>query len=322
MGFTIPAILFIGEEPMKHSKLKLLSTLEWYLLIMVPVFGTVVFSIIPLFLTFANSLQNMAENFVGLVNYELLFANSEFQQAFGNTIYMGILGILMNIPLAFVLATMLNNVNRGKSFYKICFLLPLIMSMVTVALLFKFIFSADPNSIANSVLRFFGAAPRGFFNDPTMSRETVVFMAVWKGIGYNVILFFAGLQTLPREYYEAAQIDGANEFKQWFYITIPCMRNIFIFVYITTAINVLRRFTDVFTVGGEPGAPAGSMFTIMMFIYRNSFSTRWSRDLGAGSAASVVLFFLIITITMINVYLTEGDGVKNFLSRFRIKRSN
>ena len=299
------------------SKIAIKETIEWYLLVSVPVIGTVAFSVIPLLMTISDSMRNISGSFVGFINYSILFTDIEFKQSVGNTLYMGILGMLLNIPLAFVLATMLNNIKHGKSFFKVSFLLPMIMSMVTVSLLFKFIFSAHPNSIANSVLRLFSVAPMGFFNDPAMSRESVIFMAVWKGIGYNVILFFAGLQTIPKEYYEAAQIDGANEFHQWFRITIPCMSNIFTFVYITTAINVLKRFADVYAISNEFGSPAGSLFTIMLFIFRKSFSTRWAKDLGLGSAASIILFLIIIIITIINLNITENSEEKRM--RFRLK---
>ena len=190
--------------------------------------------------------------------------------------------------------------------------------------LFLFILSAHPNGVANSLLRFFGMNPRGFFNDPKMSRETVVFMSLWKNVGYNVILFFAGLQTLPREYYEAAQIDGANEFQQWYRITIPCMRNIFTFVYITTSIGVLRRFGDVYAISSEMGAPGGTLFTIMIYIFRKTFSTKWVKDVGRGSAASMILFLLIITITIINLLITESDekGEKKGLLGFLRGRAN
>ncbi|MDR0657251.1 MAG: sugar ABC transporter permease [Treponema sp.] len=302
------------------SKAVFKENIEWYLLVLIPVLGTVGFSLIPLFMTISDSTRNMSGNYVGFLNYSILFKDIEFRQSVGNTVYMGVLGMFLNIPLAFVLATMLNNIKRGKSFFKTCFLLPMIMSMVTVSLLFKFLFSADPNSIANSVLHLFSIAPKGFFNDPAMSRESVIFMSIWKGIGYNVILFFAGLQTLPKEYYEAAQIDGANEFQQWFRITIPCMKNIFTFVYITTAITVLKRFTDVYAISNEFGSPAGSLFTIMLFVFRKTFSTRWAKDLGLGSAASTVLFLFIIMITIINLYITENDDERGkSRRRFRIK---
>ena len=293
---------------------------EWYLLLAIPVIGTIVFSIYPLAASVKDSLCNANGSFVGTANYQILFNDTEFRKALVNTLYMGVLGILCNLPLAFVMANMLNKVSRFKSVFKTIFLLPMMMSMVTVALLAKFIFSADPNGLANVVLSLFHLGKCGWFNDPGTSRETLIAMAVWKGLGYNVILFFSGLQTVPVEYYEASRIDGANEWNQWMYITIPSMKNTFIFVYITTAINVLKRFADVYAVSGEFGAPAGSLFTIMLFIYRKTFSTRFSKELGMGAAASIVLFLIILIITAANYLLTEGDEGKTGKWKAKMKR--
>ncbi len=281
--------------------------LEWYLLIAIPLIGTLIFNVVPLFQTIVNSMSNSQSQFIGFTNYGITFKDYEFKQSVFNTLYMGILGVFLNIPIAFTLANMLNNIPKGKNVYKVFFLLPLITSIVTVAILFKFIFSPDKASIANYVISLIGMQPLGWFNDVNMSRETLVMMALWKGIGYNVILFFAGLQTVPTELYEAATIDGANERQKWRYITIPCMRNTFIFVYITSCIAVLKRFADVYAVSSEYGNPGGTLFTIILYIYRKSFSTLFYKDLGVASAASVVLFILILVITAINYFLTERD---------------
>ena len=176
----------------------------WYCFILVPVIGTVMFNFYPLIMTFIKSFQNNRSVFIGTVNYQILFTDKEFIESVVNTLYMGILGVGLNIPIAFMLANMLNRITIGKGFFKIMFLLPLIISIVAVALIFKFIFAADGAGVANYVLGLFGAEPQKWFASTAQSRETVVIMALWKGIGYNVILFFAGLQSISTEYYEAA----------------------------------------------------------------------------------------------------------------------
>ena len=101
----------------------------------------------------------------------------------------------------------------------------------------------------------------------------MVLIAVWKGIGYNIILFFAGLQGISADMYEAAEIDGANAFKRWLYITIPASKNTFTFVIMTSTIAALKRFTEIYAVSRETGNPAGKLETIMLYIYKNSFSS-------------------------------------------------
>lgn len=288
-------------------KKKIRDTRDWYFLLLIPILGTIVFSLMPLMQTIVDSLHNASANFVGLANFKILFNDGEFIKSINNTIYMGILGIILNIPLAFIIANMINSIVWGKDIFKTVLLLPIVMSMVTVALLFKFIFAADENSIANSVLRLLGMETSSWLNNPAYSRILIVVMNLWKNLGYNVILFLAGLQNVRRDYYEASSIDGATTFKQWIYITIPCMKNTFVFVYINMCINVLKRFTDVYAISTETGEPAGSLFTIMLYIYRKSFSTKFSKDLGAASAASLVLFAIILGVTLMNFLLTEGD---------------
>lgn len=284
----------------------------WYLFILIPIVGVVVFNFYPLLETFRLSLYNTRGNFIGAVNYDILFSDREFAVSVKNTVYMGILGILLNLPLAFILAVMLNRIKRGQGFFKVMFLLPMIMSMVSVALIFKFIFSAEPAGMVNYFLSLFNIPPQKWFASTSQARETVVLMAVWKGIGYNVILFFSGLQSVPEEYYEAASIDGANEAHKIWYITLPCVKNTVIFVYITTCINVLKRFAEVYAISSEYGYPGDSLLTIILYIYRKSFSTLFFKDLGVGSAASIILFLIIMLITALNFLVTEreDDGTR------------
>lgn len=291
---------------MKQSRIR--GTLEWYLLLLIPLVGTVAFNIFPLFQTIVDSLQNVRNAFIGGVNYRILFSDPVFGQSVGNTLYMALLGVCFNVPIAFVIANMLNNVQRTKNVYKVVFLLPMIMSMVTAGILFKYLMMPSKEGVLNYLLGFFGMGPYMFLNDPATARESLIVMAVWKGMGYNIIIFFAGLQTVPRELYEAAKIDGANEWKQWVHITIPSSKNIFTFCIITSAIGALKRFADVYAISGETGNPAGALNTIMLYVYRNSFSTLNYKDLGRSSAASVVLFVIILAVTLLNFKLTGSDN--------------
>lgn len=284
------------------------KTYQWYLMLAVPIIGMLVFNLYPLLQTLVDSFQNTKNAFIGFINYKILFSDEVFIQSLKNTLYMAVLGVCLNVPFAFIFANMLNNVPVGKNVYKVFFLLPMVLSMITVGTLFKYLLASDESGIVNHLLSYLGLGPYAFFNDPATARESVVLMAVWKGMGYNVILFFAGLQVVPRELYEAAKVDGATEFKQWIHITIPSIKNTFTFVFITSTIAALKRFTDVYAISGEYGTPAGALNTLMLYIYRNSFSTLNYKDLGRASAASIVMFVVIMVITLINLRLTSGDN--------------
>ncbi len=300
---------------MKKNKLN--DVIGWYLMILIPILGTIIFNIYPLIQTLINSFENSQGNLVGTVNYEILFSDELFNKSLNNTFYMAVLGVGLSIPIAFTLANMINNIIKMQSVYKVIFLLPMIMSMVTVAILFKFIFYPDQSGIANYILGMFGIAPKGFFNVANMSRETMIVLALWKNLGYTIILFLAGLQGIEYQQYEAASIDGANEFHKWVYITIPNLKNTFTFVLITSTIGAFKRFTEVYAVAGLDGGPSGTLSTIMTYIYSKSFSTLNYKDLGVASAASIVLFGIILIITLINFLLTESNKVslKSILKR-------
>lgn len=290
---------------------------EWYVMLAIPVLGTIIFNIWPLILTMIGSFQNTAGSFIGLVNYQILFSDPLWPKAVGNTLYMGVLGVGFSIPIAFLMAYMLNRVPLLKNVFKTIYLFPMIVSIVAVAMVFKFIFNADANSPVNLLLQKFGLAPLGWFSSTSTSRETVIIMTLWKNVGHSAILFFAGLQTMPTELLEAADIDGANEWHKLWNITVPNMKNTLIFVFITNTIGALKRFSDVYAIASEYGEPGDSLMTIMVYIYRKSFSTLFYKDLGVASAASFVLFLVIIAITMVEMKVTGESEALIGVSRKR-----
>lgn len=122
-------------------------------------------------------------------------------------------------------------------------------------------------------------------------------MGLWRGFGYNIIIFYAALQSVPTELYEAASVDGVSAVKRWWYITLPLMRPIIMVVVVMELIGSMRRFGDVFVIGGVDGAPGGSLQTVVVYIYRYAFL---SNQVGIGSAASFILFFIIFILTLLN----------------------
>ena len=286
------------------GNLKRRQYMSWYRLLLIAIIGTLVFNFYPLIETFITSLKNMNGSFIGFTNYKILFSSDEFRQSIINTLYMAVLGVGLNVPLAFIIASVLNSIAHGKGIYRVIFLLPMVMSMITVVTLFKYMMMPSADGVFNYILSFFGVAPKLWLNDPKEARECVVLIAVWKGIGYNIILFFAGLQGISADMYEAAEIDGANAFKRWLYITIPASKNTFTFVIMTSTIAALKRFTEIYAVSRETGNPAGKLETIMLYIYKNSFSTLNYKDEGLAGAASVILFIIILAATVLNNKLT------------------
>lgn len=277
---------------------------EWYLMLAIPVIGTIIFNIYPLILTFIDSFHNTGGTYIGLTNYKILWTDSLWSEALVNTLYMGVLGVGFSIPLGFLMAYMMNRVPLFKNLFKTIYLFPMIVSIVAVSMVFKFIFNADPNSVVNFVLAKLGIQAQGWFASTAQARETVIVMTLWKNVGHTTILFFAGLQTVPTELLEAGDIDGANEWHKLWNIVVPNMKNTLVFVFITNTIGALKRFADVYAVSSEYAYPGNKLMTLMLYIYRKSFSTLFYKDVGVASSASFMLFLFIIIITIIQMRVT------------------
>ena len=136
-----------------------------------------------------------------------------------------------------------------------------------------------------------------WLNSPQTSKMVVILFSLWQGTGYTVLICLSGLQAIPDQLYEAASIDGCNGFQKWWHITLPNMRPTFVFLFMTGCIGALKRFEDVFTLGGMQGSPAGSLRTSVGYIFEQAFGTF---NFGTASAAAYLLFALILVITLIN----------------------
>ena len=176
---------------------------------------------------------------------------------------MTIVSLILNISISFILASMINRMGKSRNLFKSIFFLPNVVSVIATSILFSFLFYPTKAGVVNSVLQLFGIAPVKWFSGTGTSRLTVCIMGAWR---------MAGLQAVAKEQYEAAEVDGASGFQQWRYIAIPAMRPIFAFVIIMDTISSMRRFSDVYMIGGTSGSPGGTLTTTVTYIYRNAFT--------------------------------------------------
>ena len=210
-----------------------------------------------------------------------------------------------------MLASVLHSLGRGKTqaFFRVMFYMPNIITGVSVVLLFRYVLMQDGgllNKALSAVAGHTVAIP--WLTDSKLTKLGVTIMSCWTGIGYNMLINLAGLQSIPSEIYEAADIDGCNAWQTWIYIKIPNMTGTFSFLLITNIIGSFSRFTDLFLFSGNSasGKPGYSLQTLLMYIYQYSFE---SPNYGSSSAGSMILFVIILIITAINLRLT-GLGRK------------
>src|SRR3569623_988305 len=280
------------------------GTMVWYGFVLPPLFLILVFIGYPTAITFRQSVftetPGGGEEFAGTYHFERLFESHVFWGAVANTFLLGAAYLLIIIPVATIFASMLNRLRRGSTPLKVIYFLPQLTSSVAVAIMFNYIFQPDWG-LLNGALRALGvtnlplwlAEPRYSL---TGSRAAVTILAVWAGLGYFIIVILAGLQSIQRDLYDAAAIDGASPLQAWWFITLPSLRPTFIFLIMTGSIDALARFSDRWTLGGPGGSPARSLQSVVMFMYQQGFE---SQDFSLAAATAVVFFLIVLLITSV-----------------------
>lgn len=302
------------QSPLKltarERKNKLITNLTWYSFIVVSLLTVLLLVYLPTLTTIVYSfsdvdLQGFGTTFVGLKNYNLIFSMKGFWTSILNTLGLAALG-LITIPLGFLLASAINSLGktRTQSAFRVMFYMPNIITGVSVILIFQVVLKGNDGMLNGFLSALVGRSVNiGWLSSSNYSWFGATILLVWANLGYAMLINLASLQSISTELYEAASIDGANAFRKMLSITIPNMRSCFSFLFVTTMISGLARFTDLYIIGGNSasGKPGGTLQTILMFIFQYSFD---SPQYGISSAGAVVLFLLTLCFTVINVRLT------------------
>lgn len=278
------------------------EALDGYLMLLPTILGVAVFFALPLgislYLSFTDSNLFGNANFVGVQNYTQAFKESDFRLALSNTFWFTIGMLALSIPTALLLAVLLNERIKGRAFFRALFFIPVVASVIAVSLLWRYLLNIDFGFV-NYVLRFFGLQPIAWLTNPDVALWSVVLVAAWRTIGYNLVIFLAGLQGIPSQLYEAASIDGAGRWRQFTRITLPMLSPTTFFILVTTLINSLQIFAEPYALGvsrnGSAG-PANSMLTIVFYLYQQGFNLF---RMGYASAVAWLLFAMIMLITLV-----------------------
>ena len=264
-----------------------------------------VFFFIPFFQTFVLSFFDYSSSLyspvaVGLDNYVKLFHNPVFYKVLWNTfIYLFVaVPVLVIFPL--FIAILINQKIRGVTLYKILIYLPVIVSIVVAAIAFKWLY-AD-KGILNYLITLLGQRPVGWLTDPNWALYSVIIVTIWKGIGYYMIIYLAALMGVPRELYEACDIDGANFLQKHLTVTIPHIMPTIALVSTISAISAMKVFAEIYVM--TKGGPLNSCKTIVYYIYERAFE---NLDLGNASAMAVVLLVIVMVFSMINIFCFERN---------------
>ena len=304
---------------MKNKKLK--SALTGFAYLTPALLILLVFRIIPIFFSVRISLYDWgmagARQFLGLTHYFRVLQDPVFWQSLLNTFWYAIFSIPIMFILSLFFAILLNQKIKGLGFYRTLYYLPVVTSIVAVSIVWKWLFNPE-RGLLNYLLSFLHVStirwledPRGIFtlifnplhinlptilNGPSVALCSVILMSIWKGLGYNIVIFLAGLQNIPTAYYEAAKIDGAGRFRLFRNVTWPLLTPITFYILVMSTISAFEAFAQVWIMTGPPaGGPLGTTKVVMYYFYEQSFEL-WR--LGYGASIAFFAFLIILALTI------------------------
>jgi len=279
---------------------------DWgaYLYLMPVVIILVSFHVLPIFYSFAVSFYEWdligQPEYIGTGNYSRLFDDPMFYQSLWNTIYYAMVSVPLSIIMSLGIALLLNNPISGIGVYRTIYFIPVITSINAVAIVWNYIYHPD-FGLLNKILDIFSISPQTWLQDPFWAMPCIIFMSVWKGLGYNVIIFLAGLQNIPTYLYEAARIDGASRWQQFRHITWPLLTPTTFFIFTISTIGSFQVFSQVYMMTPR-GGPLKSTMVVVYYLYRKAFE---QFEFGYALAAAFVLFMIIFACTLFNKLYLE-----------------
>ena len=271
--------------------------------------GLGVFMVYPvvasLFYSFCDYSVLQAPVWIGLENYQRMAGDAVFWQSLRNTLFYAALSLPLGMIVSLLLAMLLNTQVRGMTVFRVIFYLPSIIPIVASSMLWLWIFNGQYgvlNWALRPILGLFGQTPPTWLADPAWAKPALVLMSLW-GVGNSMVIYLAGLQDVPKELYESAEIDGANWWGRLWHITLPMLSPVIYFNLIMGIIGTLQVFTQVFVMtGGTAGDPARSTLFYALYLFSTAF---YDLRMGYASAMAWVLFVIIVALTILATKLTE-----------------
>ena len=263
-----------------------------------PMILTLVFSFTDFF-----ALNPKLTHFTGLGNYIQIFQDEDYLKAFVNTIKFVVIIVPLQGIGALVLALLINKVTRCKTYFKVAFFIPVVMSLAVVSTLWIQIYS--PEGILNSLLAHLGISSQPFINSESQALPSIAFMSAWQGMGYQMIIFLGGLQQINPALYEAAEMDHASAWQKFKDITLPELKPLCVFVFITITIGAFRMIVQPMVMTG--GGPSHSTYTMVYDIYETG-TVNW--EIGLASTMAIVFAIFVMILTIIQTILTKDKEEK------------
>lgn len=233
--------------------------------------------------------------------YYVLAGDPVFLKSIINVLKFALIVIPLQMGLGLLLAILVNQKLKGRNFFRTIYFSPVVTSMVVISIIWVFLYDKD-NGLINQALSVFGLPSVNWLGNPSTAMPAIIIMSVWQGVGFQMVLFLAGLQGIPDFLYEAASIDGANRWQQFRHITLPGLRGVIVFIIITITIAAFQLFTQVFVMTN--GGPDDATTTVVFHMVRKGFR---EQDIAVASAIGVLFFLLILGISLVQRFVLRDQ---------------
>ena len=281
------------------------EALVGYLFILPTYIGFIIFILYPLIESMRISFQDFSllrgSTYIGLDNYVQMFADSRLRIAYINTIIFTLFAVFFNAGIGLILAVMLNRrlPTLMRNLYRSIFFFPVLIAHTYIAVIWRFLYQQD-TGVINYYLGVFGVDPIPWLSNAHWAMAAIIILDVWKNTGFAMLVFLAGLQSIPHEYYEAAQLDGANERQLFFRITIPLLSPTIFFILVIFMIGALQVFDTIIVL--TAGGPGDATRSVVLYIYEIAFRTF---NMGYAAAVSMTLFAIILALTALQFWISR-----------------
>jgi multiple sugar transport system permease protein len=270
------------------------------------VVGLLVFVFYPMVNAFIISFKefnliSINSSFIGIENYTKLLADRDFLMSLYHSFQFAIIVIPVQTAIALCMALLIQKKFIFTGLFRTIYFIPVIIAFGVASTVFKLIYNQD-YGLLNSILKMFGLPTISFLSDPNTAMYGVIILCIWKAAGFFMIIFLAGLNNIPSNIYEAAEVDGANSVQRFFKITLPLLKRTMAFVVIITTIDAIKISTPIFILTN--GGPADSTTTAVYYIYKEAFLRM---NMGYASAAAFILFTIVLTISIIQMKFFKSD---------------
>ena len=250
---------------------------------------------------------NLPTQFVGLRNFVRLLEDETFHRALLNNFIFALVVVPIQTAFALLLAILVNRKLRFVNFFRTVYFSPVVTMMVVVAIVWTFLYNPGAGFINQflNTISFGLLGPYDWLKDTKLAFPAIMLVSIWQGVGFQMVIYLAGLQDIPSELYEAAQVDGANQWQQFWNVTLPQLRNTTIFVVIATTILSFKLFSQVWVM--TQGGPQEATMTTMIMLYREGFR---QLKVGYASAIAIVFFVIVLAVSLLQrVFLREERAV-------------